>query len=180
MIVTYQGISLISRLIAFVTRSKWTHASLLHPRTGQVVEAWSGSVRLTNDITVGHTPGTLVTIWKFKPGVCTEDQDLAAFHYALTKLGKPYDYFGILHFITKRSENPKDQDKWFCSELDFQSYVQQCVYLLMRIEAWKVYPGMITISPLLEEACTIRLGINGAFSIISGEWPVQTSQGVPS
>ena len=78
--------------------------------------------------------------------------------FLMRQIGKPYDTRGVLHFVTRRPERWQDQEKWFCSELIHAGFVYIRKPLLVRIPAWKVYPGMLTYSPLLKKAGRIVVG----------------------
>ncbi|MCP4451390.1 MAG: hypothetical protein GY809_08010, partial [Planctomycetes bacterium] len=62
-ILGYKGISFISHLIKFQTRSEYSHIGVMLDN-GQVYEAWqSGGVRLIAAPQIGHKPGTPIDVY---------------------------------------------------------------------------------------------------------------------
>ena len=145
MIALYRGKSLFpSRLIEFINWSPYSHASFIHEFKGSCVEAWTkGGVTTSPNFGVLHTPGTVVDLFRVRD--VTLAQEAQAYNFCVSQIGKKYDYWGIVHFITRHSGD--DESRWFCSELVFEAYRLAGVDLLLRIEAHQVYPGMLAISP---------------------------------
>jgi uncharacterized protein YycO len=71
------------------------------------------------------------------------------------QVGKVYDFIALLHFVTRRPEYAWEQEKWFCSELVFAAFAAAGIELLARVPAYKVYPAMLSYSPLLASAGSI-------------------------
>lgn len=146
MIGLYRGTSLLSRMIRLRTWSEYSHAAWIE-QTGSVVEAWKRKgVRYSSDVNTGHTPGTVIDL--FDVPLTQEQMDVVR-KFLAHQVGKKYDWRGVLHFITKRHEYSRDQERWFCSELIFSAFKAAGVELLSRVEPWKVSPAMLAMSPLL-------------------------------
>ena len=152
MIALYKGRSLISRIIRCCNWSEYSHAAWVDTVNNYVIEAWGGRVRKAASLHTHHTPGTTVDVFSV---VVTEQQREAIAQFMLLQVGKRYDYRGIVHFITRRAESAAGQDRWFCSELVLAAYRAAGIDLLARIPAYKVYPGMLAYSPLLDPVATI-------------------------
>jgi uncharacterized protein YycO len=66
------------------------------------------------------------------------------------QIGKKYDYLAILGFVVHASvQGRKAYGRWICSELVFCAFRKAGIYLLERVDAWRVSPNMIGRSPLL-------------------------------
>jgi hypothetical protein len=152
MIALYKGRSLISRIIRCVNWSDYSHAAWVDTVNNYVIEAWSGGVRKADSLHTNHTPGTIVDVFDVDVTVAQRE---AIAQFMLLQVGKRYDYRGIVHFITRRSESAAGQDRWFCSELVLAAYRAAGIDLLSRIPAYKVFPGMLAYSPLLDPVGTI-------------------------
>ncbi|MFH0907182.1 MAG: hypothetical protein V1929_00265 [bacterium] len=155
----YQGKSFFSRAIQLRTWSKYSHVSAIHP-CGVVVEAWpsSGRVRCVSNPDVGHSPGTPIDCFAW-PGLTAVEVDaLRGFYWR--QVGKNYDYLGVLGFVRRKYMGMPGQENaaWFCSELIFAGSLAIGKPLLNRIPSWKVYPGMIEMSPRLEYVGQIITG----------------------
>lgn len=163
-IALYQGKSLISRLIRWQTRSQYSHAAFLLDN-GSVIEAWVPCCReISPTSTVAnpklcclsrqHTPGTRVDIFAFVSPL-TRDENRRLEHLARRDVGTPYDYRGILRFLT-RERSSVGQHRLFCSEQVFARCDQIGRPLLDRTDAWRVPPDWLARSPLLylEETIT--------------------------
>ena len=149
MIALYKGTSPTSRVIEFVNWSPFSHAAWGDETDGLVVEAWEGRVRRATGFLDNHRDATPVVFFRVP---MANVQRMQVRKFMLAQVGKPYDFPGILHFATRLSEHGEAQDRWFCSELVFAAHAAAGVNLLARIDAWKVYPGMISYSPILVPA----------------------------
>lgn len=143
-----RGRGLISTLIRWQTRGEYSHAAILYPDGETIIEAWQGDgVRKKK-----------ITDWKdvdtFAVTNITAEQWKAAIELAEHQLGKGYDYWAIIRFIS-RGIMP-DNDKWFCSELVMHVLRAFGVNLFLRIEPWAVSPGMLNNSPVLYRTATDR------------------------
>jgi hypothetical protein len=102
-----------------------------------------GSVYRRKGVDDGHTPGTMIDIYYIDAPIDTS----AARQFLEAQRGKPYDFRGIMGFVTRR--NSAHPDRWFCSELVFAAARAGGVDLLDRVEPRKVTPGMLEYSPHL-------------------------------
>ena len=143
MIALYKGTSILSRLIRWRTWSEYSHAAWVFP-DGSVIEAWKGGVTHAPSILAGHAPDTEVHLFTLD---LTTEQRWAIQDFLIAQIGKPYDYAGILGFLTaSKTENP---GRWFCSELIFAACKSARIELLRRVPAWKVPPGLLAYAPAL-------------------------------
>lgn len=158
-IALYQGKSPISRLIRWQTRSPYSHAAFLLD-DGSVIEAWQPCVREISParhsslatrhfaaLSRQHTPGTTVDIFKFVAPL-TADENRQLEFLARRDVGTPYDYRGIIRFLTRQRDGRSR--RLFCSEQVFARCRQIGRPLLERTEAWRVPPDWLARSPHLE------------------------------
>ena len=155
-IIQVRGTAIASKLIEWQTWGEWSHSALLFS-DNVVIESrelhWS-NVRCC--LTSGVHCMTLTAWLKDNPDVqyrifevkTTWEQEAAIRLFASAQDGKPYDYWGIARFIA-RDYTDDYGDKWFCSELVFESFLVAAIVLLARIRGPKVPPSMITTSPLV-------------------------------
>jgi hypothetical protein len=148
MIALYKGTSLISKLIRWRTWSDYSHAAWIRDN-GEVIEAWTDGVCKRSSIHVGHTPGTKIELFTVELTL-TQKMNLECF--LDRQIGKSYDWRGIGKFISRRDGN--NQDRWFCSELVAAAFKHAGVPLLLRIPVYKIDPGMLSYSPLLQHTGT--------------------------
>lgn len=111
-ILAYQGISFVSKLVRFQTRSIYSHIGIEDPDTRRVIEALAQKfqVVLADDFRQYHTPGTVVDVFH----VDLPDPELA-WHWAMDQVGMPYDFRGVFRFLTRVPATINGA--WFCSEL---------------------------------------------------------------
>ena len=141
-IVLFRGRGLISALIRWQTRGDYAHAALLMD-DGKLIESWQGvGVRIKSDPDLSDA-----TIFDV-PSMTQAQWDRALF-FARCQVGKGYDYWAIIRFITR--ERMPDNDRYFCSELVFDSIEHAGVNLLARIKGWAVDPSRLELSPLMVE-----------------------------
>jgi hypothetical protein len=140
-VLLFRGRGLISALIRWQTRGEYSHAAFLLP-DGQILESWPGAgvriKRLTDykGIDVYDVLGI------------TPEQWASALSFAQSQLGKKYDYWSIIRFVSRR--NLPQNDKWFCSELLFVSLMMAGFHLFERVEGSAISPAVLAITPLLE------------------------------
>jgi hypothetical protein len=149
MIALYKGTSLISKLIRWRTWSAYSHAAWICDN-GEVIEAWTDGVRKRPSIHVGHTPGTEIDLFKM---TLTLTQKILLENFLQKQIGKKYDWRGIGKFISRRDGD--NQDRWFCSELIAAACASVGEPLLLRIPVYKIDPGMLSYSPLLQHTGTV-------------------------
>lgn len=144
-ILLFRGRGLVSSLIRWQSRGDYAHAALLLP-SGQVLESWQGA---------GVRVKTL-TDWdgidRFAVPSMTEAQWADALGFARSKIGAGYDYWGVARFLSRRRASAND--RWFCSELVFAALAHAGVRLFERVEPWAVSPGLLALSPLLNQIPT--------------------------
>jgi hypothetical protein len=92
------------------------------------------------------------------PGM-TATQWETALAFALSAVGRGYDWWSIIRFVSRR--RMPHNDRWFCSELVFAALSHAGVRLLERIAPWEVSPGLLSISPLLRLANATAHGGDG-------------------
>jgi uncharacterized protein YycO len=145
MIVAYQGKSLLSRAIQWQTDGDYSHVAWQR-RDGTVIGSWwPHGVRVTPDESAGHTPRTLIDL--FAVDTMGEDQRALLEGWMLGQIGKPYDWRGVLRFLSRRkTDNPV---RWFCSELLMAAFNAAGHPLLLRIAPWQTSPTDLVRSPLL-------------------------------
>lgn len=67
--------------------------------------------------------------------------------YALNELGKPYDWKGVLNFITHK-RNWQEDDRWFCSELVAYAF-KRAGRPIINNDSYRVTPGDLLLSQKL-------------------------------
>ena len=156
MIAQYYGISLISKIIRWRTYGDVSHTAWVSPHSGRVIEAWQqGGVRELDDLNCGHTPGTVIDLYRVEG--MTRDKHRAIEDFLRRQVGKKYAFWQILRFITRQAdllradllrECPCNLRSWFCSELVFTALRLQGLWLL-NAPANRVHPTLLGYSPLL-------------------------------
>ncbi len=143
-ILAYQGISFVSRLIRWQTRSIYSHVAVELPN-GTMIEAWhKGGVIHREDFHEGHTTGTKVTVFS----VNADFNRAEVMDYLLSQVGQKYDFKSVFRFLTRRMA-PNNSAK-FCSELVGIAWIKGGCKLL-RGNPSEQSPRDITLSPLLKE-----------------------------
>lgn len=130
-----RGKGFLSAFIRWQTWSRYSHVAIVTP--DGVYEAWPFSgVRVR-------------PYWTDTSGidffVCAAPTELAT-KFLEKQLGKKYDYFGVLRFITRKR---KSSARWFCSELAFAAARAAGTELLRNVDCSQVSPGMLSMSPYL-------------------------------
>ena len=145
MIALYRGISLRSKLTRWFTWSQYSHASWVDPE-GWEIEAWADGVCYREEPHSAHTAGTCIDLFDV---TLHKRQRAALTDFLIAQLGKKYDWRGNLHFLTRQPEYLADKNHWFCSELIAAAFRVADRPLLARIPDYKIYPGLLSYSPLL-------------------------------
>lgn len=157
MIALYKGKSLISRTIKWFTWGPYAHASWILPDQS-CIEAWHvGGVRHTKHWCMDHKPGTEIDFFEIKGMPPEQRKVIEAF--LLDQVGKRYYFWGIARFFSRRrnrrrTRNPKDVGRWFCSELVMAACQKAGVDLLKRVEPQQVHPTLLSYSPNLDHVKT--------------------------
>jgi uncharacterized protein YycO len=141
------------------TWSAYSHVAV-EISEGEMIDAWKGGVRSIRHPFVGHDAATAIEA--FSISNLTARQEVSVAEALRAELGRPYDYRGVLRFISRR-DPAEDNRRWFCSELAFDALDRFGCHLLRRVPAWRVSPGMLVTSPflLLDE----RLGTAADFAV---------------
>jgi uncharacterized protein YycO len=142
-VLLFRGRGIVSTLIRWQTRGRYSHAALLTPG-GEIIESWQfAGVRIKT-----------ITDWRdvdrFTIPSMSGEQWNRALDFALSQVGKRYDYVGVARFISR--ERSPDNGRWFCSELVDAALRHAGVHLFERIESAEISPGLLAISPLLSPA----------------------------
>lgn len=155
-IALYRGVSMVSRLIRFQTRSEYSHAAFIllgddvragdgvaGPRS-RVFEAWHvGGVDGWHAASKRHTPGTQVDVFRLDPELTpAEEQELLA--WLDLQRGKRYDFRGVWRFVSRKE--PDYTKRWFCSALVFGGLAHVGRRTLERIQANCVSPALLALS----------------------------------
>ena len=163
MIALFHGVSLTSRLIRWFNWGVYSHAAWCREDGGSY-EAWRGISRGDRQAKVrfgtlgaNHTPGTRIDL--FDVSGLTTINKIVIERFLHSQLGKPYDWMGIVHFVTRRPEYPSGQEKWFCSELVAAACAHGGVPLFRELPAYKISPSMLACSPLLQYRRTCFAGM---------------------
>lgn len=148
MIAAYIGKGWLSEAIRHWHRAEYSHVSEISEDMKLEIEAWKGGVRAVAPFS-GHAKGTIVHLFDYKTPL-TNSQYVRLFDLLHGQVGKPYDYAGVLAFITQREDAGEGQDKWFCGELLQWAHSQIERPLLERIEPHKAFPSILTYSTELK------------------------------
>lgn len=134
--VAFKGISFLSRLIRFWTRSEYSHIAFLLEE-GLLIEAWKfeDGLRWGYSSFNRHALGTPYEVWSLE---VTPYQALAVreFLAELAKDRTPYDLRGFLGFVFKNRDSKR---KYFCSEGCARALVEAGVW--PSLDTWRVHPG---------------------------------------
>ena len=141
-ILLYRGRSIISRLIRFQTRSKYSHVAVMMD-DGSAYEAWQvGGVRHIDSPFDGHKKGTIIDVYR----ILEPFDSLAVQEFIQLQLNAKYDFSSVLRFVSRR--HAKNNNKWFCSELALEAFSAGNLELL-NAESGEMSPRDVSISPLL-------------------------------
>jgi len=140
----YRGRSLVSKAIKWFTRSEYSHVAYI-AESGYVYEAWRPRVRKCVSVHHGHTPGTILDLYRWN---MTDTEELAFVQYLESKVGARYDTRGVLGFMSRRAGAQRDS-RLFCSELLLDASRHAHAPLLRLVPSYAVSPGHLSSSPLL-------------------------------
>lgn len=168
LILLYKGKSIISRIIRWRTWSQYSHAAII-PSDGYelplslgsmsqylsscvMCESWQkvqgtllGGVVRRSGISIDHKKGTHVDLFSTNDTFIDVNK---VREYLISQLGKPYDFHGVLGFITRR-DSAHNPNRMFCSELVSTACRQGGLQLLKRIAPHRIPPGHFALSPEL-------------------------------
>lgn len=182
----YRGTSAISRAIQKQTRSVYSHVAL--KRGSQVLEAWhqpmfkprwdprpKGEVRISDGPGAAwavHTDETRIDVFRVPGcedavefGCIGTDMSERAWAWAVTQVGKRYDFRMVSRFLSRLGETSGSKEKWFCSELAAMAFVVGGYPLLERQEPYATAPGDLVTSPLIDYAYTMTGTASGHLTI---------------
>lgn len=172
----YQGVSLVSRMIRFITRSHYSHAAFVFDlpayhaasrmyqagerfpklhfwNLGAVVEAWSGGVHNSVSVSSLHTSGTRVDLFEPVLGLSDAAEE-ALVKFCAGIVGDPYSYWNVVRFLTRRPG--RVDGSWFCSEAVFCGFqVHAGLALLNHKHAWEVPPDWLQMPASLRKVETV-------------------------
>jgi uncharacterized protein YycO len=147
-ILLFKGRGFVSWLIRFQTRSKYSHVAIV---VGDwLYEAWQGAGvrKVPYAEHVAKNGGDNVDVFRLDPGLPFDEA--AALAYLEARVGKGYDYWGVIRFVTRRRMPANDKE--FCSEYGFSAVLSGGVQLFRDTEPYEVSPGLFGRSPLLKPA----------------------------
>ena len=131
-----------SRLIRFLTWSWASHVDFVLPDgklLGALAVEGGGGVQI-HEL---HKPEYYTRVERFEI-----DAPESVIDFAMTQIGKPYDWAGIFGVIA-RNRNWEEDDKWFCSELAAWAFQKAGLPLLNEV-SYRITPRDLLISPLLK------------------------------
>lgn len=124
-IILYRGKGILSKLVCFFTKSKYSHVSMMISNRHIIEANWNKKSNISN---FKFNPKRM-EVYRFKDGLSAEQQ-ISIVQDSYDFLNKYYDYgqiFGyILEFFTgKRKKNPfNSSSKLICSELVDRAYLK--------------------------------------------------------
>ncbi len=155
----FRGKGLINSLVRWQTNSHFAHVAIRpysdprDPRRNTIIEAlpkhgvWRRELLPTDEYFTSRFKA-LQPVFAEEHGRYVQFDLDTANGFLEQQIGKKYDYQGVLRFVTReKSHHP---EKWFCSELAFAYFIWGGVKMLNMDEAWRVSPGMLSLSPYLE------------------------------
>lgn len=146
MIGFFRGVSFVSRLIAAFHRGPYSHVAWICS-DGSSIEAWyKGGVVHRPQWHDAHTPSTVIDLFQ----VWTSPEvraDIEARLLMLAEQGHGYDWPAIFGFPFRA--NLQSTRNYQCAELIMHACNYAGVPLLQRIEPYKVWPTLLSYSPLL-------------------------------
>jgi uncharacterized protein YycO len=151
----YKGTGWISKSILHVSRGGYSHAAV-QLADGSIIEAHARRGVCTRKSLLDQVDTeTQVVVFDVET---TPEQDVIITDFLKSQIGKGYDYWNIVGFVTHATkEGRKGYDRWFCSELVFAAFQKAGINLLERVEAWKVSPTILSYSPLLKTGTRYQL-----------------------
>lgn len=142
----YRGTSLVSKLIRWQTRGRYSHVGVIL-QDGGIIEAWqNGGVRYNATIGMVHDPATPVDLYSIP--TLTRAQNADILQWLKQQCGLGYDFRGVFRFLT-RTGAPIDRKRWFCSELVAAAFGRHGITLINTNPA-KVSPEVLSWSPFLK------------------------------
>lgn len=145
----FRGTDLISAAIRFQTRSHYSHVAIEQSNwPGAIVESYPGKGVRRRFVLEDEMKKYDVHRYELcAPLAISQECDMIDF--LNDQIGKPYDYLGVLRFITRSKDPAVGFSKWFCSELAAEAFKHIGRPLLNVEESWKISPALLAMSPLL-------------------------------
>lgn len=144
-----------SLLVAWVTRSPWSHVAIAF-EDGATFEsrALRGVYRSSLDAHVRHLRWTYRWEVANMPGGAVDVA--AARAWCESQVGQAYDWLALVNFLLPWFARRLDvRSHWFCSEFAAQA-AQQAGAPLLREDDARISPAMLYLSPLLTTAAAGR------------------------
>jgi uncharacterized protein YycO len=136
-----EGGSLVSRAIRRFTRSKWSHVEVMLGTTVTFGAQLWGGVRRRSTFDGCYRKARSYKILRIP---CTGAQKSSFFSFLLAQSGKPYDRRNIAAFAFFARRDWREDDSWFCSELDARGFeVSTILKLPPDSSVSKISPGML-------------------------------------
>jgi len=147
----FSGRSVVSRIIRFRTWSKWSHVAILvsHGDTTLLLESNPGGVTVTGDVQEIYNQIQEAYVLTLRPELAELLDGQAMIDFMRKQKGKKYDYPAAFGFLFRAKETRISKGLWFCSEIVFQTVLEGGLALLERVDAYKVSPGLLYMSPLM-------------------------------
>lgn len=144
----YKGKGIISKIIQWQTRSKYSHAAIELP-DGDIFEAKEFTSTGFRDSKCPCKEEQLqFDVYEVDVPI---EKELEINEWLYRQQGKKYDYTMVFRFLSRRQETRRSRGKWFCSELVFAAFKRVGIDLLNATEPWEVSPGLLSKSPLLKK-----------------------------
>lgn len=142
-IALFRGTGVVSWLIKVQSRGEYSHAALVIPNTlDHVIESREFAGVQVRKLTENE----MRAVDYYAVPDMTDEQFAKVMEAAHAELGKPYDYWSVARFLSKRPA--RENGKWFCSEFVHKLLADGGVRLLNRIPSAEVAPCMLSYSPL--------------------------------
>lgn len=142
-ILLFKGRGILSRLIRWQTRGRYSHAAVLL-QYGTIIEAWHTGVRRKK-----VTDWTNIDIFSVPTLTPAQECYIETWLMKQVREGKKYDFLGVLRFVSRsKRDNP---NRFFCSELVVEAFKFAGVHLFApHIQGWQVSPSALEWSARLK------------------------------
>ena len=141
-IALFRGSGVVSWLIKTQTRSEYSHVAFVLPNTlDRVIEAREFAGVQTRVL----TEHDMRSVDYYAVPDMSDDEYAKVIESAYAELGKPYDYWSVARFLSKRPA--RENGKWFCSEFVHKLLADGGHRLLNRIPSAEVPPAWLSYSP---------------------------------
>lgn len=139
----HKGTGIIGDLIKLQTRGHYSHASILCDNR-LLFEA-----REFKGVVFSHIPYDEQIDYFYIP--LNDEQEIKIFEFIDRTLGAKYDYKMVARFLSRLPASDDTKDKYFCSELVFDSLKFAGILLFNNTEGWQVSPHMLSMSTKLRK-----------------------------